>query len=109
MLPLLHSACSALCPRVMVLSCSFCEHHHGELIELPTPRKLSATRRAGASKGGGILIATGPLREGAGSCRSFGLRIGHLLPSERFDIGVTSMAPCEHFTDSGSSNYTRRH
>jgi len=104
-LPPLRSACSALCPNMEMLSCSFCEHHHGDLIELPTPRKLSARRRADASKGGGLLLATGPLRESAGNCRSFGLRIEHLMPGERLDIGVTSMATCEHFAD----RLTQRH
>lgn len=107
-LPPLRSACRALCPNAAFLPCSFCEHHLGEHVDLPTPRKLSAARKPCHEKGGGLLIGNGPLSEAQGGCRFFAVHIEQLLPGERLDIGVTSMSPHEHFADCPSAGRTHR-
>eukprot|EP00928_Gymnodinium_smaydae_P061377 TRINITY_DN45466_c0_g1_i1.p1 TRINITY_DN45466_c0_g1~~TRINITY_DN45466_c0_g1_i1.p1 ORF type:complete len:415 (-),score=77.36 TRINITY_DN45466_c0_g1_i1:33-1277(-) len=120
-LPPLRRACLELCPRVELISCSFCERHRGDLIDLPTPRRLTARRRPEARRGGGLLLGSGPLESRSSRGRSegkrkalnaaassaadqagdrgFDLLVKQLLPGERLDIGVTTLAPCEQFRE----------
>lgn len=89
------------------LGCSFCEHHAGDCVELPTPRKLTAVRRAPSfsDRGGGLLLGNGPLRVRSDGSRLFGLQILSLTSSERLDIGVTSLPPHTHFAESRVRNH----
>ncbi|CAE8582050.1 unnamed protein product [Polarella glacialis] len=108
-LSLLQRAMSELCPEVLLLSCSFCELHTGDQIDLPTPRHLLAVRRSLASpthrrKGGGLLMGNGPLTPAADGSRGFELRIEALSPGERLDIGVTAQPPHEHFNARGGAS-----
>lgn len=99
LLSALRAARDCICPEVMLLDCSFCEHHSGENVELPTPRKLTASRRPSSLdvRGGGLLLGNGPLPERVDGSRLFALRILSLAASERLDIGVTSLPPHTHF------------
>eukprot|EP00439_Symbiodinium_sp_Y106_P065265 s745_g10.t1 len=101
----LSEACRDRCPEVVVLPCSFCEAHHGEKIDLPTPRCLRAARQTSERKGGGLLLGTGPLQHRGDGSRSFAVELQVLSPCERLDIGVTAKAPHEHW---GSGNLARR-
>ncbi|CAE7244084.1 unnamed protein product [Symbiodinium natans] len=90
-------ACREACPQVAVLPCSFCEEHHGEKVTLPTPRCLRAERQSHGSKGGGLLLGTGPLRRHSNGTRSFAVELEVLSAGERLDIGVTAQAPHDHW------------
>ncbi|CAE7826541.1 unnamed protein product, partial [Symbiodinium sp. CCMP2592] len=100
----LSEACRDRCPEVVVLPLSFCEAHHGEKIDLPTPRCLRAVRQPSERKGGGLLLATGPLQHRGDGSRSFAVELQVLSPCERLDIGVTAKAPHEHW---GGGNLAR--
>jgi len=98
--------CRVLCPAVPLLVCSFCEHHAGEHVDLPSPRKLTACRRSG-ERGGGLLLGNGPLQvrqrhlENATpadvASRCFSILLEKLPKGDRVDIGVTSLPPHAHF------------
>lgn len=105
----LQNVCRTLCREATLLSCSFCEHHAGENVDLPSPRRLTAARRPSCTKGGGILIGSGPLEEAADRRRLFKIHIEDLPPGERLDIGVTSLSPHEQFVDRVSSSRSHRH
>jgi len=107
-LPALRKACTILCKRASLLECSFCDRHIGENVDLPTPRKLTAARRASQSWGGGILIGNGPLAATRSGERRFDIHIQALRPGERLDIGVTSLSPHDQFADRVSSSRTHR-
>lgn len=106
----LRNACQIVCPRTALVACSFCEWHAGAQIELPSPRRLTAHRRDFAARGGGLLLGNGPLEpDTEQGTRFFTVQIQRMLPEERLDIGVTSLAPHTQFADRLRGSGALRH